>query len=216
MSSVVRVTPVGPLECNCVIVGDDTSGEALIVDPGGDAERVLHLLRSLHLRCSTIVNTHAHLDHVAANAEVRRATGARLLMHADDLPLYDALSEQAAWLGGLVPEPERAPVDATLAHGDLLHVGDLTARVLHTPGHTPGSICLFFDGPEPLLLAGDTLFAGGIGRTDLPGGDTRALMQSLSKLLVLDDRTRVVPGHGPDTTIAAERRDNPFLVGLPP
>jgi hydroxyacylglutathione hydrolase len=211
---VLRVWPVGPLQCNCIVAGDTTAGEALVVDPGGDAEQVLYLLSSQRLRCSTIVNTHAHIDHVMADAEVRRLTGARLLMHAADQPLYDALQEQAVWLGGVVPAPEHAPVDATLAHGDIVRVGSLSARVLHTPGHSPGSICLLFDQPEPLLLAGDTLFAGGVGRTDLPGGDTRALAHSLRQLLTLDDRTRVVPGHGPETTIGAERRSNPFLAEL--
>jgi hydroxyacylglutathione hydrolase len=215
MPCVLSVLPVGPLQCNCIIVGDDASGEGLIVDPGGDPERVLHALGDLRLRCSAIVNTHAHVDHVAANAEVKRATGARLLMHADDRPLYQAMSQQVAWLSGLLPMPEPTPIDGTLAHGDLLQVGRLTARVLHTPGHSPGSVCLFFDGPEPLLLAGDTLFASGVGRTDLPGGDTRALMQSIAThLLTLDDRTRVVPGHGWETTIGIERSTNPFLAEL--
>ena len=217
MPCVLQVLAVGPLQSNCIIVGDDVSREGLIVDPGGDAARILHALDALHLRCGTIVNTHAHVDHVAANAEVKRATGARLLMHADDWPLYEAMPQQVAWLAGLLPEPEAAPIDGPLAHGDVLHVGSLAARVLHTPGHTPGGICLFFDGPEPLLLAGDTLFASGIGRTDLPGGDTEALMQSIAtRLLTLDDRTRVIPGHGWETTIGTERRDNPFLVGLTP
>lgn len=215
MPPLVRLLTVGPLQCTCVVVGDQEGGEGLVVDPGGDTERVIEALTSLRLRCATIVNTHAHIDHVIANAAVQRATGARLLMHADERLIYAALPEQAAWLGGLVPAPEPAAIDGTLAHGDLLQVGSLAARVLHTPGHTPGSICLFFDGPDPLLLAGDTLFAGGVGRTDLPGGDTRALMQSIARhLLPLPDRTRVIPGHGWETTIGAERRTNPFLVGL--
>jgi glyoxylase-like metal-dependent hydrolase (beta-lactamase superfamily II) len=215
MPYVLHVMPVGPLQCNCIIVGDDESREGLVVDPGGDAKRILQALDELHLRCATIVNTHAHVDHVAANAEVKRATGARLLLHADDWPLYEAMPQQVAWLAGLLPEPEPVRIDAPLAHGDVLHVGRLTARVLHTPGHSPGGICLFFAGPEPLLLSGDTLFASGIGRTDLPGGDTEALMRSIAThLLALDDRTRVIPGHGWETTIGAERRDNPFLIEL--
>jgi hydroxyacylglutathione hydrolase len=213
----VRVLPVGPLQCNAVLVGDSVAGDALVVDPGGDAPQILDALRVLGLRCATIVNTHAHFDHITANAEVRRTTGARLLMHADDLPLYAAVPEQAAWLGGVFPTPEPAPVDGTLAHGDILTVGALKATVLHTPGHTAGSICLFFDGTQPLLIAGDTLFAGGVGRTDLPSGDARALADSLSRhLLTLDDRTHVVPGHGPETTIGRERRTNPFLAALLP
>jgi glyoxylase-like metal-dependent hydrolase (beta-lactamase superfamily II) len=196
-----------------VVLGDSNGGEAMVVDPGGDVERILDLLRVLHLRCVLIVNTHAHFDHVGGNAELRRATGAPLLMHADDLPLYQHLPEQAAFLGGLLPVPERAPIDRTLADGESLRVGGLAAGVLHTPGHTPGGICLLIDGEPPLLLSGDTLFAGGVGRTDLWGGDERALVHSLqTRLLTLDDRTQVIPGHGPRTTIGQERRTNPFLM----
>jgi hydroxyacylglutathione hydrolase len=211
-SLVVQALAVGPLGVNCVVVGAPESGEALVVDPGGDAERILDLLRVLHLRCTLIVNTHAHFDHVGANADLRRATGAALQMHGDDLPLYEQLALQAAFFGGLLPVPERAPVDGLLSDGQRLTVGGMTATVLHTPGHSPGSICLLIDADPPLLLSGDTLFAGGIGRSDLAGGDSDALFRSLrDRLLTLRDETRVIPGHGPQTTIGDERRDNPFL-----
>ncbi len=210
---VVRPLAVGPLACNCVVLGDAGNGQAMVVDPGGDAERILDLLRVLHLRCVLIVNTHAHFDHVGANAALRRATGAPLLMHADDLTLYGLLSQQAAYLGGIFPVPERVPVDRRLADGETLQAGALEARVLHTPGHSPGSICLLVESAPPLLLSGDTLFAGGIGRTDLVGGDEEALMRSLrERLLALADDTQVIPGHGPLTTIGQERRTNPFLM----
>jgi hydroxyacylglutathione hydrolase len=212
---VVQTVAVGPLGCNCVIIGDVTTGAAAVVDPGGDADRILGLLSGLRLRCTVIINTHAHFDHVGANASLRRATGAPLKLHADDLPLYDSLQEQAAFLGGLLPVPERAPVDELLADGQRVAVGSATATVLHTPGHSPGSICLLFDGDPPLLLSGDTLFAGGIGRSDLVGGDPDALTRSLrARLLPLDDETRVIPGHGPETTIGVERRTNPFLTEM--
>jgi hydroxyacylglutathione hydrolase len=212
---VVQAVAVGPLGCNCVVVGDAATGAAAVVDPGGDTDRILGLLAGLRLRCALILNTHAHFDHVGANAALRRATGAPLKMHAEDLPLYDSLREQASFLGGLLPVPERAPVDELLADLQRIEVGSATATVLHTPGHSPGSICLLFDGDPPLLLSGDTLFAGGIGRSDLEGGDPHALHRSLeTRLLPLDDRTRVIPGHGPETTIGVERRSNPFLVEM--
>lgn len=207
--------PVGPLQCNCVVLGDEATGEALVVDPGGEAERVLEALRGHGLRCRTIVNTHTHIDHVGANEALKAATGASLLLHESDEPLYDRLAVQAAWLGDLLPAPARAVVDDHVGHGDHVRAGSLDLEVLHTPGHTPGSICLHLPGPSPLLLAGDTLFAGGVGRTDLWGGDMEQEMESIrTRILALEDRTRVIPGHGPETTVGRERRHNPFLAGL--
>jgi hydroxyacylglutathione hydrolase len=216
MPHIVRFLPVGPLQCNCVIVGDTDHGEAIVVDPGGDPAMILNLLAEMQLRCVAVVNTHTHLDHVAANASVKRATHAPLFIHEQDKPLYDLLEMQATWLGGMVATPEPAVVDGWLAHGDHVEAGRVLANVLHTPGHTPGSLSLFFENSgQPLLLSGDTLFAGSIGRTDLWGGDYDAEIRSIREhLLRLPDATRVIPGHGDETTVGIERSTNPFLIDL--
>jgi glyoxylase-like metal-dependent hydrolase (beta-lactamase superfamily II) len=217
MARIVAVLPVGPLAVNCVIVADERTREAIVVDPGSEAERILSRLSELELRCVLVANTHAHLDHVGANAELVRRTGAPLRQHSADRPLYDALDSQADWMLGIMGHPEAVAVDGDLAHGTRLVAGDRSATVLHTPGHTPGSVCLLFESADepPLLLAGDTLFAGGVGRTDLPGGDWEQLADSLrTRILPLEDGTRVIPGHGPETTIRRERQENPFLLSL--
>lgn len=212
---IVATVPVGLLQCNCTILGDPASGEALVVDPGDEADKVGAALRRHGLRCTAIVNTHAHIDHVGANHPLKQATGARLLLHEADLPLYDNLRAQSEWLGGVIPEPVRADLDAHLQQGDRVRAGGVVVEVLHTPGHTPGSVCFHLEGAEPLLLSGDTLFAGSIGRTDLWGGDFAQEIASIrTRLLTLDDSTRVIPGHGPETTIGRERRYNPFLAGV--
>ena len=208
---VVTVVPVGALQCNCTILGDPESGEAIVVDPGDEVEKVLGALRRHGLRCVAIVNTHAHIDHVGANHALREATSARLMLHEADLPLYDNLGVQAQWLGGLIAEPVRAELDGHVGHGDRVSAGPVTVEVLHTPGHTPGSICFRVDG-DALVLTGDTLFAGSVGRTDLWGGDFDQEIASIRRhLLTLDNATRVIPGHGPETTIGWERHNNPFL-----
>ena len=210
---IVTVVPVGALQCNCTVLGDPASGEAIVVDPGDEVEKVLAALRRHGLRCTAILNTHAHIDHVGANHALREATGARLMLHEADLPLYDNLRIQAEWLGGLIAEPRRAELDGHVGHGDRVSAGAVSADVLHTPGHTPGSICFRLDGDEPLVLTGDTLFAGSIGRTDLWGGDFDQEIASIRRhLLTLDPATRVIPGHGPETTIGWERQHNPFLA----
>jgi glyoxylase-like metal-dependent hydrolase (beta-lactamase superfamily II) len=214
VAAIVETLPVGVLQCNCTILGDPETGEAIVVDPGDDGERILGALQRHGLRCVAVVNTHAHIDHVGANQKVKEAAGARLMLHDADLPLYDNLQVQSEWMGGLIPVPVRAAVDEHLAHGDRVRAGSLRVEVLHTPGHTPGSLCFHLEGGG-LLLSGDTLFAGGIGRTDLWGGDHDQELRSIrDRLLSLDDDVRVVPGHGPATTIGRERRGNPFLVGL--
>lgn len=211
---VIETFPVGPLQCNCTILGDPASGEAIVVDPGGDLETVLARLQRHNLRCKAIVNTHTHIDHVGANDALRAQTGARLMMHEADIVLYDHLAVQAEMLG-LFPPPPRSPVDEQIHQGDGVRAGALEVEVLHTPGHTPGSLCFYLPGAAPLVVSGDTLFAGGIGRTDLWGGDYDQEIDSIrTRLLALDDHTRVIPGHGPETTIGRERRRNPFLVGL--
>ena len=202
---------VGPLQCNCTILGDETSREAIVVDPGADLPKILAVLARHKLTVKQIVVTHAHIDHIAGAQQLKQLTGAPVLYNQRDLPLVAMMDVQATWLGMAVPKVH-AP-DADLTGGQTVKVAGIAAEVLHTPGHTQGSLCLHV--PEHhLLLAGDTLFAGSVGRTDLPGGDTRMLIQSIrSQLLPLPERTVVVPGHGPETTIGEEREYNPFLQG---
>jgi hydroxyacylglutathione hydrolase len=201
--------PVGPLRCNCTILGDEVTHEAIVVDPGDNIAEILSRLGKHRLTLRQIVITHAHIDHIGGAAQLKKATGAPVFLNQKDMELLSMMEIQAGWLG--IPTPEVAPPDVSAEDGLAIGLSGLPAEVLHTPGHTPGSICLLF--PEHhLLLAGDTLFAGSIGRTDLPGGDGRQILRSLrDRLLVLPDATRVVPGHGPETTIGEERQSNPFL-----
>jgi hydroxyacylglutathione hydrolase len=201
--------PVGPLRCNCTILGDEVTHEAIVVDPGDNIPEILARLQKHGLTLRQIVVTHAHIDHVGGAALLKKATGAPVLLNQQDLGLLGMMEMQAGWLG--IATPEVAPPDASAEDGLAIGLATLPAEVLHTPGHTPGSICLLFP-QQALLLAGDTLFAGSIGRTDLPGGDPRQILRSLrERLLVLPDTTRVLPGHGPETTIGEERQSNPFL-----
>ena len=201
--------PVGPLRCNCTILGDEVTHDAMVVDPGDNIPEILSRLQKHGLTLRQIVVTHAHIDHVGGAALLKKATGAPVFLNQRDLGLLRMMEVQAGWLG--VPTPEVVPPDASADDGLAIGLSRLPAEVLHTPGHTPGSICLLF--PEQhLLLAGDTLFAGSIGRTDLPGGDGSQILRSLrDRLMVLPDATRVLPGHGPETTIGEERQSNPFL-----
>lgn len=208
---VVETFPVGLLQCNCTILGDRESKDAIIVDPGDDAGYVLERVAALGLTPKAILITHTHIDHVGGNEHVRSRTGAKLMLHEQDLPLYDNLKIQAQMIGGM-PAPVRAEVDDYVHQGDVVKLGAHDVSVLHTPGHTPGSCCFYVEGAN-LLLAGDTLFAGGIGRTDLWGGDFDTEIRSIrERLLVLPPATRVIAGHGPDTTIRREAVSNPFLV----
>ncbi len=212
---IVETFPVGLLQCNCTVLGDPETKDAVVVDPGDDIDKVRALLAEHGLRCRAILVTHTHIDHVGASAPLKAATGASLMLHESDLPLYDNLKIQAEWMGGMIPEPVRAEVDDHIHQGDVVRAGGLAVDVLHTPGHTPGSLCFHVAGEAPLLLSGDTLFAGSIGRTDLWGGDYDQEIASIrTRLLALDDRTQVIPGHGPATTIGLERRRNPFLNSL--
>ena len=201
--------PVGPLQCNCTILGDEQAGEAIVIDPGEDVGRIHRTLTERGLKLKQILITHGHIDHVGGALRLKRLTGAPILLNENDLPLLKIMDEQAAWLG--VPVPEVALPDEGLADGLAVGLLSIPAHVIHTPGHTQGSVCLHF-APMNLLIAGDTLFAGSIGRTDLPGGDSEQILDSIeTRLLVLPDETRVIPGHGPATMIGTERRRNPYL-----
>jgi hydroxyacylglutathione hydrolase len=211
--------PVGMLQCNCSILADVATGEAIVIDPGDEVSRILELLGRHKLKVKAIISTHAHIDHVGGLHKLRQYTGAPTMMHQDDVPLYQGMDVQAAFLG--IPAPETGEIDQLLTEGDILQWGSLAAQVMHTPGHSPGSISLYVppDAGElskvvpPQLFAGDTLFAGSIGRTDLWGGSIEKILDSLrGKLMQLPDETIVHPGHGGRTTIGEERQSNPFLI----
>jgi hydroxyacylglutathione hydrolase len=231
-----EVIPVGTLHCNCSILGDPVTHEAIVVDPGDDVAQILEILLKHKLKVRAIVSTHTHIDHVGGLAELHRVTGAPVLIHEADLELYKHLDVQAQWLG--VPTPPMANIDDFLKEADTVHWGGYAARVLHTPGHTPGSISLVIEpglgkprAPDTVIgrgnalklgeliepafvLAGDTLFQRSIGRTDLWGGSMPQILKSIrEKLLVLPDEVVVFPGHGETTTIGEEREHNPFLRG---
>ena len=204
-----EILPVGPLQCNCSIIGDQTTREAMVIDPGDDIDDILALISKHNLQVKQIVITHAHIDHVGGAMKLRAATGAPILLNQNDYALLKMLDAQAAWIG--VAPPGKVEIDQSVAQADTVKAGPLAASVIHTPGHTEGSICLYFP-EEKKLIAGDTLFAGSIGRTDLPGGSFEKIIRSLhQKVLALPDETVVIPGHGPLTTIGNERESNPFL-----
>jgi glyoxylase-like metal-dependent hydrolase (beta-lactamase superfamily II) len=208
---ILETFPVGPLACNCTILGDPETREAIVIDPGDEVEYIHRRLTELSLTLKQILVTHAHIDHVGGALRLKRLTGAPILLNENDLPLLKMMDSQAGWLG--IATPETAPPDENLTDGQLVGLERYPAKVLLTPGHTQGSVCLHF-APLKLLIAGDTLFAGSIGRTDLPGGDYDKIIDSIhTRLLPLPDDTRVLTGHGPATTIGAERRSNPFLHG---
>ncbi len=204
-----EILAVGPLQCNCSIIGDETSREAMVIDPGDDIADILAIIEKHKLKVKQIVVTHAHIDHVGGAMRLRAATAAPILLNHNDYTLLKLLDLQADWIG--MASPGKVEIDHSLDEKDTVQAGSLLANVIHTPGHTEGSICLYFPA-ENKLIAGDTLFAGSIGRTDLPGGSFEKIMRSLhDKVLPLPDETAVVPGHGPLTTIGAEREANPFL-----
>jgi glyoxylase-like metal-dependent hydrolase (beta-lactamase superfamily II) len=204
-----KVFPVGPLQCNCSVIGDEQTREAMVIDPGDQIEDILKILKAENLTLKQIVVTHAHIDHVGGAMKLKAATGAPILMNQKDEALLRMLDVQATWIG--MKPPGTVEVDEAVGEGRILQVGKLSSTVIHTPGHTEGSICLYFP-EQKTLIAGDTLFAGSIGRTDLPGGSYEKILRSLhNQLMQLPDETQVVPGHGPMTTIGDERETNPFL-----
>jgi glyoxylase-like metal-dependent hydrolase (beta-lactamase superfamily II) len=226
-----EILPVGLLQCNCHILGDPATHEAVVIDPGDDVESILEVIARHRLKVRAILITHTHIDHVGGLKKIREATGASVLMHEADLLLYQALEMQAQWIRW--PTPDLAEVDGFLSEGKSVRWGNYDLRVLHTPGHTEGSVCLYLPhnagailsadatrasgaSHEPgLLFAGDTLFEGSIGRTDLWGGSMKEIMRSLkTKVLALPDDTIVFPGHGAATTIGIERETNQFLQGM--
>lgn len=207
-----EILAVGPLQCNCSIFGDEESREALVIDPGDEIEEIEKILTQHGLRVKAIIITHAHIDHIGGAAKLKKRTGAPVYMNENDLELRNQLDVQAGWLG--MAPPETPEIDVTVREGDTVALAETDFQVLHTPGHTQGSISLHIPA-ENKLIAGDTLFRDSIGRTDLPGGDSRQILLSIKeKLLPLDDEITVIPGHGPKTTIGREREMNYFLRGL--
>ncbi|HYN37300.1 MAG TPA: MBL fold metallo-hydrolase [Actinomycetota bacterium] len=199
---------VGPLACNCYVVGDPATKEAIVIDPGGDIQIIVDALTEQQLRVTAIVATHAHFDHLVAARELRDVTGAPFHLHEDDRPLLDWYQESGRMFLGidLPPPPE---VDTNADEGDKLIAGSAELEIIHTPGHSPGSISLVSPG---VVFSGDTLFALGVGRTDLPGGDERALVTAITtKIFSFADDTPVYPGHGPSTTVGREKQFNPFV-----
>ncbi|MBT4831861.1 MAG: MBL fold metallo-hydrolase [Porticoccaceae bacterium] len=204
---IIRTFPVGPLGCNCSVIGDRLSGRALVVDPGGNAEQILALLNELNLKAVAIIHTHAHLDHILAAGEIKNATGAPIYLHEGDQFLWDMVEEQCARFG--VPPVKLPDPDHYLQ--DDHDLGCCGGVAIHTPGHTPGSISFWFEEYKT-LIAGDTLFQGSIGRTDLPGGNFDQIIASIKeRIYSLDDEAVVVTGHGPNTSIGYEKMSNGFI-----
>lgn len=202
-----RTFPVGPLQCNCTIIGDSLSKRALVIDPGGDAEKILAILAEHELQVIGIIHTHAHLDHILAAGEIKKATGAPIYLHDDDRFLWDVVEQQCLMFG--VPPKKLPAPDQPIRDGQDL--GCCGGVALHTPGHTPGSVSFWF-GDDKTLVAGDTLFRGSIGRTDLPGGNFDAIVKSIrERLYTLDDEAEVITGHGPATVIGVEKQSNMFV-----
>jgi hydroxyacylglutathione hydrolase len=204
---IIKKLEVGPIMANCFILGCESTKEAAVIDPGDDADRILMELAKSELKVKYLINTHGHFDHVSANKRMKEVTGAQIAIHPDDEPMLEELSRSAMMFG--LSAENSPPADVVLKHGDTISFGQITLEVIHTPGHSRGGICLYTKGH---LFAGDTLFAGSIGRTDLPGGDYDTLISSIkNNLLGLDDDTIVYTGHGPETTIGREKQTNPFI-----
>ena len=204
--------PAGPLECNCTVLACGDTKDAIVIDPGGETAKIAELIAHYDLTVRAIVHTHAHLDHIHATRDVKEAHGGSICLHRGDSFLYDGIEMQAAMFGWKVRPA--APVDRWVEDGDVIEMGKRQVHVIHTPGHTPGSICFEVQvpGERPILFAGDTLFRRSVGRTDLPGGDGRTLARSIrDRLYTRDLDAMVIPGHGPSTTLGDEARGNPFV-----
>jgi len=207
----LQTIPVGPLQCNCSIIADPETREAVVIDPGDEPERTLGALRAWDVRPLALLHTHGHFDHIGASSDVATAARAPIRLHAADRFLYDSLPQQGSFFGLTLAAPR--PPDEPLSDGERISFGAFSLRVLHTPGHTPGSCCFLLEGTGPRLFAGDTLFRRSIGRTDLWGGDADQILTSIrEKLFKLPPETPVVCGHGPETTIGEERKLNPFAA----
>lgn len=208
----VTTFPVGPLQCNCSIIADPISKEAAVIDPGGDAEEVVKLLEEHGLKAKYVLHTHAHFDHILGSRAVKEKTGAKICLHKGDEWLYNNLALQGTFVGWNLSKEKVLPIDHYLEDDEELQLGEIKTKVIHTPGHTPGSTCFCVEHGEAILFAGDTLFQHSIGRTDLWGGSTDDILRSIKgKLFRLDDTTEVIAGHGPTTTIWEEKRHNPYV-----
>lgn len=206
----IETLVVGSFQCNCRILTDPATKEAIIIDPGDEPETILAHVKNEGLKVVALLHTHGHLDHVMATPQVHQVTQAPVYMHKGDLPLYQNLKQQARLFGIEADEP--TAVTQFLEHEMAFMCAKKKIKTVFTPGHSPGSCCFYVEGKEPLLFSGDTLFMQSIGRTDLWGGNSDQIAKSIKqRLYVLDGDTRVLPGHGPDTTIAHEKRNNPFV-----
>lgn len=197
---------VGPLEENTYVIGDEATRQAIVVDPGDESDRIIDIIKDKNLQVHSVICTHTHFDHVGAVGDIRKATGAKILIHKNDLQVYETAKDQAAFWGydiDDIPEP-----DGFIDEGGVIEAGNLKFRVLHTPGHSPGGICLYGEG---ILLSGDTIFKGSVGRTDFPGGSTEELKKSFRRLLDLPQDTKIYSGHGPETTVGIEKKTNFFV-----
>ncbi len=197
---------VGPLEENTYVIGDEATRQAIVVDPGDEPDRIIDIIRDKNLQVHSVICTHTHFDHVGAVGDIRKATGAKILIHKDDLKVYETAKDQAAFWGydiDDIPEP-----DGFIDEGDVIEAGNLKFKVMHTPGHSPGGICLYGEG---ILLSGDTIFKGSVGRTDFPGGSMEELKKSFRRLLNLPQDTKIYSGHGPETTVGMEKKTNFFV-----
>lgn len=201
----IKQITVGPLQSNCFIIGDEETSESIVIDPGDEPDLIMDVINGNGLKVNYIVCTHGHFDHVGAVSDIKGKTGAKVVIHKDEIEIYHAARDMATFWGY---EVERLPEpDMLVDDGDRIMVGNMSFTIIHTPGHSPGGICLYGEG---IVVTGDTLFAGSVGRTDFYGGDMNKLKESFNRLMLLPGETRVLPGHGPDSTIDIERRDNPF------